>query len=75
MGRWMYTDAIERVACPKCGQDKLKMCRQPNGRKRDEPHGERLGALGQLPDFNMDDYKIQSFGADRLRKALTNAMS
>jgi len=60
MARWMFTDAIQMVSCPKCGQDVGFHCRTPAGRKTKTPHGERVTALQQLPSFNIDDYTGQS---------------
>lgn len=54
----MYTDAREKVGCPKCGQPKGEDCRYPSGGRTMYPHGERLLALKGLPGYNLSDYQI-----------------
>lgn len=56
---WMYTDAVNKVACPKCKQPAGKMCRIPSGGKSPTPHSTRVAALKALPDFNLDDYRVK----------------
>ena len=60
MAKWMYTDMVERVACPRCHQSAGSDCRQPKGRKQWPPHDERCAALRALPDFNMADYEVKA---------------
>jgi hypothetical protein len=45
MARWMFTDAKNMVACPKCGQPAGEDCRTPKGRKTWPPHKERTVEL------------------------------
>lgn len=61
MARWMFTDARERVSCPRCKAEKGQGCATPKGRRTLEPHSERLWALRRLPDFNIQDYQIKSY--------------
>lgn len=65
---WMFTDAVQMVDCPKCGQDVGFNCRTPGGRKTRTPHGERVVALQQLPSFNIEDYTGKSTTIDELIK-------
>lgn len=58
MARWMYSDAVQCVVCPRCHQAAGKTCRQPSGRRAPEVHGERVAALQALPDFNINDYCV-----------------
>lgn len=53
---WLYTDAIHMIDCPKCGQISGSRCRTPMGRINKTPHKERVSALKQLPNFNIDNY-------------------
>ena len=60
MPRWLYTDAKDKVVCPKCGVDKGTCCSTPKGYKLHTPHAERISALHKLDDFNIDDYTMGS---------------
>jgi hypothetical protein len=53
---WEFTDADNWVGCPKCGQPAGKVCRTPKGRKAIYPHGERVQALRQHPEYNQKNY-------------------
>lgn len=68
MARWMFTDARERVACPRCKAEKGEQCRQPKGRPVKYPHPERLKALSELPDFNVEDYQVKSYTPEEAMK-------
>lgn len=61
MARWMFTDARERVDCPRCEAKMGEACKSPKGRKTREPHTERLIALRRLPDFRIEDYQVKSY--------------
>lgn len=71
MARWMYTDAVQKVACPQCNQPAGSGCRTPSGRKCAEPHGRRVWALQHTPGFNMDDYKIKLSPIDEIVRSIT----
>lgn len=45
---WMFTDAVNQVACPKCGSPPTEKCRTPKGRKAWPPHMERCAAVQKV---------------------------
>lgn len=58
MVRALYSDAVDRVACPHCGRAPGSRCTYPTGEKRTEPHADRIKALYALTDFNEQDYQV-----------------
>lgn len=54
---WMFTDARQRVGCPRCGQTEGNRCRYPSGGYATYPHNERIAALRELPDYDVRDYQ------------------
>lgn len=62
MARWMFSDAIQKTGCQRCGAEAGEQCRSPSGRKYETPHSERLWQLSQLSDFDLNDYKVGMFG-------------
>lgn len=54
---WIFTDAREKVDCPKCRAKSGSDCTFPSGRKKWPPHGERITNLHQRPDFKVEDYQ------------------
>ena len=45
VGKWMFTNTVILVDCPKCKQSKGFYCITPGGRKRPTPHCERVKLL------------------------------
>lgn len=39
---WVYSDAVRKSKCPKCGSDHGYHCETPKGRKVWPPHAERV---------------------------------
>lgn len=72
MARWMYTDAVELVACPKCGHVAGEVCRTPKGNRTTYPHDERVAALQALPTFNIEDYQVQALTIDDVLARITS---
>lgn len=63
MAKFLFTEATQKVDCPRCKERAGSYCRSPKGRKTDYPHGERVQALERLPSFNLADFqcKVVSF--------------
>ena len=59
MAKWMFTDATEKVDCPKCKVTAGVYCKTPKGFNAKEPHTERMIALRERDDFNIDDYTVK----------------
>jgi len=41
----IFTEAFLKHACPKCGAEPTKHCRQPKGRRQWPPHNERVALV------------------------------
>ena len=71
MTRWLFSDARERVICPRCLAAVGQPCQTPRGRKVDPPHVARITALRNQPDFNLADYRGQAINlGELLRKTI-----
>ena len=71
MPRALYTAAREDVPCPKCHAPKGVFCRTPKGRKANQIHSERVGALVQARPEALDEAEVKGvFTFEDLRTAL-----
>jgi uncharacterized protein with von Willebrand factor type A (vWA) domain len=73
MSRFLFTDAVERVGCPKCAAPAGAVCLHPSGRRAPTPHTERTAALSALPDFDAKDYELPAGRPDEIMAALRGA--
>lgn len=59
--RWMNTDCVRWVDCPKCGVSAGFSCETPGGRKyANGPHGDRLQNFYKDPKWDIDNYRMKS---------------